>query len=166
MLFRSKVAAHARSLKEDVDKALECGADFLGIFYCVSSARLDGVFKRSLADAIEQITGAIRYAREQSPDLVIRYTPEDTVRSKFENVGGAGAAAAPSGGGGSSGSRISASFGPVSGKSICSISSASHTALARHTGVDMQLPSATPLAPKGVSGVGDSMCRTMGSGTS
>ncbi len=95
--FKAQIAAHARSVQADVDKALECGVDFLGIFYCVSSSRLEGVFKRTLGAAIDQITTSIRYAREQKPDLVIRYTPEDTVRSKFENVVEAAAAAVHAG---------------------------------------------------------------------
>lgn len=95
--YKASVAAHARSVQADVDKALECGVDFLGIFYCVSSARLDGVFKRSLSTAIEQITKVIRYAKEQKPDLIVRYTPEDTVRSKWENVIEAASAAVEAG---------------------------------------------------------------------
>lgn len=95
--FKAQIAAHARSVQADVDKALECGVDFLGIFYCVSSSRLEGVFKRTLGDAIDQITSSIRYAKEQNPELVIRYTPEDTVRSKFENVVEAAAAAVQAG---------------------------------------------------------------------
>jgi hypothetical protein len=43
---------------------------------------------------------------------------------------------------------------------------ASATALARHTGVDMQLPSPTPLVPSGVNGDGVSRCRITGDGTS
>ena len=42
----------------------------------------------------------------------------------------------------------------------------SATAFARHTGVDMQLPSPTPLAPSGVKGEGLSMCRISTSGNS
>lgn len=84
--FNAKIGAHARSLREDVDLALACGVDFLGIFYCVSNDRLNGVFKKTLATAIKEITDVISYAREQQPDLIIRYTPEDTVRSNFQNV--------------------------------------------------------------------------------
>jgi 2-isopropylmalate synthase len=84
--IRAKVGAHARSLKKDVDKALECGVEFLGIFYCVSDERLEGVFKKDLGQAITEITTMIRYAKEQNPNLMIRYTPEDTVRSEFKNV--------------------------------------------------------------------------------
>ena len=84
--LKATVTAHSRSVKSDVDLALECGVGFLGIFYCVSDERLNGVFKKELDEAIEQITSIISYAKEKKPDLLIRYTPEDTVRSKFENV--------------------------------------------------------------------------------
>ncbi len=80
------VGAHARSLRKDVDKALACGVGFLGIFYCVSDERLDGIFKKDLNVAIEEICSMIRYAKKQNPSILIRYTPEDTVRSKFNNV--------------------------------------------------------------------------------
>lgn len=95
--YRATVGAHARSVRADVDLALDCGVGFLGVFYCVSDERLDGVFKRSLSAAADQIAQVIAYAREQAPGLVIRYTPEDTVRSSFENVVVAAAAAAEAG---------------------------------------------------------------------
>lgn len=95
--IEAKVAAHARSLKPDVDKALECGVDFLGVFFCVSDRRLNGVHRRSLAKCIDQIVDVIRYARDQRPDLLIRYTPEDTVRSRFANVVEVAAAAVHAG---------------------------------------------------------------------
>ena len=44
--------------------------------------------------------------------------------------------------------------------------SASATALAMQTGVLMQLPSPTPLAPSGVNGDSVSMCRIIGVSTS
>jgi len=87
--LNARIAAHSRSLLKDVDAALECGVNFLGIFYCVSDERLNGVFKTELNSAIEQIVRTIRYAREKKPDIMIRYTPEDTVRSNFENVASA-----------------------------------------------------------------------------
>ncbi len=95
--YKAKVGAHSRSLKGDVELALECGVDFLGIFYCVSDERLNTVFKKDLSNAIEQICGVIQYAKEQKPDLLIRYTPEDTVRSQFENVVAAASAAVKAG---------------------------------------------------------------------
>jgi len=95
--YKSIVGAHSRSLRSDVELALECGVDFLGIFYCVSDERLTTVFKKDLSEAIDQICSVIQFAKEQKPNLLIRYTPEDTVRSKFENVVAAAAAAVKAG---------------------------------------------------------------------
>lgn len=94
---RALVGAHARSLEADVDLALESGADFLGIFYCVSAERLTHVFKNDLNVAIDRITKTIAYAKSIKPELLIRYTPEDTVRSPFQNVLDAAAAAVAAG---------------------------------------------------------------------
>ncbi|HEX9934592.1 MAG TPA: 2-isopropylmalate synthase, partial [bacterium] len=91
------VGAHARSLKKDIDLALECGVGFIGIFYCVSDQRLNTVFNKNLDQAIEQITETIRYAKSRRPDLLLRYTPEDTVRSPWNNVVKASVAAVQAG---------------------------------------------------------------------
>lgn len=95
--LRAKVAAHARSIQSDVEMALECGVSLIGVFYCVSDRRLDEVFRKDLDTAIEQISETIRFAKETDPSLMIRYTPEDTVRSEFRNVVEAASAAVRSG---------------------------------------------------------------------
>ena len=84
--LRAAVGAHARSIKRDVDLAIDCGVDFIGVFYCVSADRLESVFKTKLSSAIDQIAEVIRYAKESNPALTIRYTPEDTVRSQLEHA--------------------------------------------------------------------------------
>lgn len=84
--FSARIGAHARSIKKDVEMALECGVGFLGVFYCVSDERLNGVFKKDLSEAVKQIADVISFAKKENPNLLIRYTPEDTVRSQFENV--------------------------------------------------------------------------------
>ena len=83
--LNARIGAHSRSLEKDVDLALECGVTFLGIFYCVSEERLKD-YGTHLNQAIAQITKVIRYAKQQNPGLLVRYTPEDTVRSPFTNV--------------------------------------------------------------------------------
>jgi 2-isopropylmalate synthase len=95
--FNARIGAHARSVERDVQMALECGVDFLGIFYCVSDERLNGIFKKDLDAAIQKITDVIHYAKDRNPDLLIRYTPEDTVRSNFDNVLAAASAAVEAG---------------------------------------------------------------------
>lgn len=83
--LKAVIGAHARSVKSDVDLALECGVGFLGIFYCVSDERLTHHSKK-LNQAVDKIASVIRYVREKNPGILIRYTPEDTVRSGWENV--------------------------------------------------------------------------------
>jgi 2-isopropylmalate synthase len=95
--YKAVVGAHSRSLQSDIDLALECGVGFIGIFYCVSDERLNTVFKKDLDTAIGLITDVIKYAKRQNPELLIRYTPEDTVRSQFENVVKASVAAVEAG---------------------------------------------------------------------
>lgn len=84
--FNSIIGAHSRSIYSDIDLALECNAGFLGIFYCVSSERLNGVFRKDLTEATKLIADSISYAKMRKSDILIRYTPEDTVRSEFHNV--------------------------------------------------------------------------------
>ncbi|MFC1543225.1 2-isopropylmalate synthase [Candidatus Neomarinimicrobiota bacterium] len=95
--FRAVIGAHARSLHEDVDLALECGVGFLGIFFCVSEERLNHIHKKELRRAVDQVAGVIAYAKTQKPDLIIRYTPEDAVRSPLSNVMDASVAAVQAG---------------------------------------------------------------------
>ncbi len=85
MNLNATIGAHARSLREDVSQALSCGVDFIGIFYCVSDLRLRDRAK-SIVTVVDQIADAIRYAKSVNPKITIRYTPEDTVRSSFDNV--------------------------------------------------------------------------------
>jgi len=82
---RAKIGAHARSIKSDVDLALSCGVQFLGIFYCVSDERLAHK-DLNITQAVFNISNTISYAKDKNPNLIIRYTPEDTVRSRWENV--------------------------------------------------------------------------------
>lgn len=95
--FNTTIGAHARSLHSDVELALQCGVDFIGIFYCVSDDRLNTVFKKELEEAINQITDVIKFAKSINPNIIIRYTPEDTVRTEFNNVIEASAAAVKAG---------------------------------------------------------------------
>ncbi len=95
--LRATVGAHARSNEEDVRLALDCGAGFVGVFFCVSDGRMSGVHGMEIEACIDLIGGVIRRAREARPEIEIRYTPEDAVRSPFDNVLRASAAALEAG---------------------------------------------------------------------
>lgn len=95
--LKAKIGAHSLCRISDVQKALDCGIDFLGVFFSVSQKRLERDYNLELASAIEKIVTVIAYARSQNPDLLIRYTPEDTVRSSMEDVIAASSAAVRAG---------------------------------------------------------------------
>jgi 2-isopropylmalate synthase len=84
--LNAKIGAHSLCRIDHVSRALDCGVDFLGIFLSVSQKRLERDYQISLEAAIDRIVEVIRYTKEQKPDLLIRYTPEDTVRSSMEDV--------------------------------------------------------------------------------
>ncbi len=95
--LKAKIGAHSLCRIDDVKKALDCGVEFLGVFFSVSQKRLQQDYSIGLESAIEKITSTISYARSQKNDLLIRYTPEDTVRSPIENVIQAASAAVRAG---------------------------------------------------------------------
>ncbi len=83
--LRARVGAHARSLRSDVELALDCGVTFLGIFYCVTEERLADSGQR-LTQVVDRIAESVSLAKRRRPGLQVRYTPEDTVRTNFDNV--------------------------------------------------------------------------------
>ncbi len=95
--LNAKIGAHSLCKIDNVQKALDCGVDFLGIFFSVSQKRLQQDYNINLDVAIEKIIEVVSFAKEQKHDLLIRYTPEDTVRSPIENVVAAASAAVTSG---------------------------------------------------------------------
>jgi len=93
---RALVAAHARTKPGDLVAALDCGVDLVGIFFCVSDQRL-AHHDITLNAAIDRICSIIRQSKEQAPEVLVRYTPEDTVRSAWKNVRQAACAAVDAG---------------------------------------------------------------------
>ena len=82
--YKAEILAHCRAKKEDINAAISCDADWIGIFYCVSDRRLKEYFKSNLEKAIDQITNVIEYAKDHG--LKVRYTPEDTTRTKYGSI--------------------------------------------------------------------------------
>ena len=95
--LKAKIGAHSLCRLDHVSKALDCGIDFLGVFFSISQQRLQQDYNISLESAIDRIVEVISYARNQQQDLIIRYTPEDTLRSPIENITAAAIAAVQAG---------------------------------------------------------------------
>ena len=82
--LEADIFAHARALRSDVDAALACDVDWVGIFFSVADRRLEQQFRKDEAQATALVTDVVRYAKDHG--LKVRYTPEDTVRSDFGRV--------------------------------------------------------------------------------
>jgi 2-isopropylmalate synthase len=82
--YNSDILVHSRARIDDVDKAISCNADWIGIFLCVNEERLEKQFKVNLNEAIEKITSSVEYAK--SHGLQVRYTFEDATRTDFETI--------------------------------------------------------------------------------
>jgi len=82
--YNADILAHCRAKKEDINDAISCDVDWVGIFFCVSQKRLKQHFKLNLEKAIDQITDTITYAKDHG--LKVRYTPEDSTRTEFEHL--------------------------------------------------------------------------------
>ncbi|MHB1261000.1 MAG: homocitrate synthase/isopropylmalate synthase family protein [Thermoplasmatota archaeon] len=80
----AQTLAHARGIREDVDRARQCDVDWVGIFYSVRNEALEQRFRRDLDQVIAAVQDVVGYAKEHG--LKVRYTPEDTVRSPWTNV--------------------------------------------------------------------------------
>src|ERR1041385_4589324 len=82
--LRVPTMAHARAMREDIDRARQCDVKWVGIFYSVRNEALQQRFRRDLASVIATVQDVVGYAKECG--LKVRYTPEDTVRSPWTNV--------------------------------------------------------------------------------
>ena len=80
----ANILAHSRAVEADVDLARQCDADWVGIFFSVRDKRLEEQFRKNIDQAVELVTQVVSYAKAHG--LKVRYTPEDTVRSPWENV--------------------------------------------------------------------------------
>jgi 2-isopropylmalate synthase len=82
--FKADILAHCRAKKEDIDAAISCNVDWVGIFFCISKERLEQHFKLDFDSAVNQILDTIQYAKDHG--LKVRYTPEDTTRTDYESL--------------------------------------------------------------------------------
>ena len=80
----TQTLAHARGIREDIDRARQCDVEWVGIFYSVRNEALEQRFRRDLDTVIATVQDVVGYAKEHG--LKVRYTPEDTVRSSWTNV--------------------------------------------------------------------------------
>jgi 2-isopropylmalate synthase len=82
--YNAEILAHCRALKKDVDLAIACDVDWVGVFLCVSNDRLKYQFRTTLENVIEKIAKTVEYAKDHG--LKVRYTPEDSIRTDYNSL--------------------------------------------------------------------------------
>lgn len=82
--FKANIVAHSRAMKDDIDLALKCDVNWVGLFISVLGDRLKVHFQKDLDQVSDLVSDAVSYAKDHG--LKVRYTPEDTIRSDFSSV--------------------------------------------------------------------------------
>jgi len=77
--LRSRVAALARSVRGDVDRALDAGVDRVHVFIATSDLHLQYKLKMSREKALESAVSAVEYAK--SHGVEVEFSAEDATRS-------------------------------------------------------------------------------------
>jgi isopropylmalate/homocitrate/citramalate synthase len=82
--LKSKIFTFARALKQDIDMALECGADGVIIEVPIGYPKLVTQFGWTWEDVFKKSRDVINYAREQG--LYTVYFPYDTTRARASDL--------------------------------------------------------------------------------
>lgn len=80
--LKAEVVAHSAAIRSGIQKASDCGAQRVAIFYATSKIHLDSKLHKTPEQALDIIREHVAYAR--SLGLKVRYTPEDATRTDFE----------------------------------------------------------------------------------
>ncbi|MDD1739223.1 MAG: homoaconitate hydratase, partial [Methanothrix sp.] len=78
----AKISALSRSVKKDVDAALECGVDMISVFIATSDLHLKHKLHMSCPEAISCALQTVEYAKDHG--LIVRFSAEDATRTDFE----------------------------------------------------------------------------------
>ncbi len=82
--LKAKIFTFARAMREDIDKAAECGADGVVIEVPIGYPKLKYQFNWTWENVLEKSSDCINYARSQG--LYVVYFPYDTTRAREEDL--------------------------------------------------------------------------------
>jgi methanogen homocitrate synthase len=78
----AKICCLSRAIKPDIDAALDCDADVVGIFMGTSDLHLKYKHKKTQDEAIDCMVAALDYAKKHG--LIVRYAAEDSTRTDLD----------------------------------------------------------------------------------
>ncbi|MDD1720503.1 MAG: homocitrate synthase family protein [Euryarchaeota archaeon] len=78
----TKVCCLARAILHDIDEALDCDVDAVGLFMATSDLHLKHKYHRSFDEMLECALSTLEYAKEHG--LIVRFAAEDATRTDIE----------------------------------------------------------------------------------
>jgi len=81
--LNAKIIGHARAIKEDIDKVVDCGCEWVGIFMGINDLSLKYKYHLTKRQAQEKFLDALRYAKQQG--LRVRCSIEDGSRTNIKD---------------------------------------------------------------------------------
>ena len=79
--LRARVAALARPIKLDIDKAIDSGVDYVHIFIATSDIHLEHKLKMTREQVKQQAVEGIEYAKDHG--VYVEFSPEDATRTEI-----------------------------------------------------------------------------------
>ncbi len=80
--FKARILTHIRCHKEDAARALETGVHGLDIVIGTSPQLMQHSHGKNIRQIIDLAAEVMAYIRQQKPDIILRFSTEDTFRSR------------------------------------------------------------------------------------
>lgn len=84
--FRARILTHIRCHLDDARRALDTGVHGLDIVIGTSPQLMQHSHGKNIAQIIDLAAEVIAYIREQAPDIILRFSTEDTFRSRESDL--------------------------------------------------------------------------------
>ncbi len=84
--LRARILTHIRCNREDALRALDTGVHGLDIVIGTSPHLMQHSHGKNIGQIVDLATEVIRFIREQAPDIILRFSTEDTFRSRESDL--------------------------------------------------------------------------------
>jgi homocitrate synthase len=84
--FNARILTHIRCAKEDARRALDTGVHGIDMVIGTSPQLMQHSHGKSIAQIVDLAFEVLTYIREQAPDIILRFSTEDTFRSRESDL--------------------------------------------------------------------------------
>jgi homocitrate synthase len=84
--FRARILTHVRCAREDALRALDTGVGGIDIVIGTSPQLMEHSHGKSIRQIIDLAAEVLSFVREQAPDIILRFSTEDTFRSRESDL--------------------------------------------------------------------------------